>query len=452
MMKQINNPVVIPQPISGFPEWLPEEKIQETWMLDIIRRHYELAGFSPIETPAVERRDVLTAKGGNEKEIYSLRRLLAESDDDGSDLALHFDLTVPLARYVAQHYGELAFPFRRYQIQKVWRGERPQSGRFREFYQCDIDVIGDGQLSSMTDAEIPSIIYRIFREMNIGPFVIRINNRKILQGYFSGIGIADNFHATILRIVDKLEKIGIDRVDAELMDQCGLSDHQSQQVIKFTSTELANDTAIETLRSISVASELYSQGVSELEVVLNGIRALGVPDEYLQVDLKIARGLDYYTGTVYETVLVNHPGIGSICSGGRYDDLAGYFINRKLPGVGISIGATRLLSRLFKAGILKPSSSTMSPVLVTSMDESRMMDYLQMASTLREAGINTEVYLEPKKIGVQMKFANRKKFRVVVIVGESEFLKNTVLVKNLISGEQEEVSIGRLVDAVKKHI
>jgi histidyl-tRNA synthetase len=444
--------IVTPKPISGFPEWLPEEKILENWMLDIIRRHYESAGFSPIETSVVERVEVLTAKGGNEKEIYALRRLLAEPGDDTGDLALHFDLTVPLARYVAQHYREVAFPFRRYQMQKVWRGERPQSGRFREFYQCDIDVIGDGQLSFMTDAEIPSIIYRIFREMNIGPFVIRINNRKVLQGYFAGIGVPQDMNTQVLRIVDKLEKIGIDQVIGELTAQCGLSEGQARQVVDFTGTTLTNDTAIGVLKGVDVVNEIFSRGVDELEMVLNGIRAFGVPDEYFCIDLKIARGLDYYTGTVYETVLVDHPSVGSICSGGRYDDLAGYFIDRKLPGVGISIGATRLLSRLLKAGILKSGASTVAPVLVTSMDETRMLDYLQMASTLRAAGIGTEVYLEPKKLGVQLKYADKKGFRVVVIAGETEFSKGTVIVKDLVSGKQEGVPFETIVETVKKRI
>lgn len=445
--------IVIPQVIGGFPEWLPQEKILEQKMLDIIRTGYERFGFVPIETPAVERKEVLTAKGGNEKEIYALTRLVADEGerDDSSGLALHFDLTVPLARYVAQHHRELVFPFRRYQMQKVWRGERPQAGRFREFYQCDIDVIGDGELSPMTDAEIPSIIYQIFTEMSIGPFLIRINNRKVLQGYFASQGIPKEKQSLAMRAVDKLEKIGVSQVVAELMEMVGVSETVARSVVAFVDRRVSSESVSKELLGICT-NELYCEGVKELAAVVDGIRAIGVPDAGFQIDLGIARGLDYYTGTVYETTLVNHPGIGSICSGGRYDDLASHFINRKLPGVGISIGVTRLLSKLITAGVLKAETATTAPVLVTSLDGERMLDYLRLASTLREAGVNAEVYLEPKKIGVQLRYANRKGFLLAVIAGSVEFEKGAVLLKNLKTGEQQEVAMIDLVRVVKSLI
>lgn len=443
--------IIIPRLIGGFPEWLPEEKIKEQWVMDVIRRHYSRYGFVPIETPAVERREVLTSKGGNEKEIYVLGRLQAENDHDreeAAELALHFDLTVPLARYVAQHYRDLAFPFRRYQMQKVWRGERPQSGRSREFYQCDIDVIGDGELSLMTDAEIPSIIYHIFHELQIGPFVIHINNRKILQGYFGSIGISDENHAVAMRIVDKLAKIGVGQVVSELKSAIGISEEVATEIVRFIDMKVPFDSLEECLEEHS-DSALFHEGVSELKTVIDGIRALGVPDESFRVNLGIARGLDYYTGTVYETILVNHPGIGSVCSGGRYENLASSFIDRKLPGVGISIGVTRLLSRLFNAGILKAEVATTAPVLITSMDPTRMLDYLRLASVLRGAGINVEVYLETKKLGLQLKYANRKGFSFAVIAGSNEFDKSAVLLKNLKTGEQQEIAVADLIDALK---
>lgn len=448
--ENVSTGIVIPQAIGGFPEWLPQEKILEQKMLDIIRSGYERFGFVPIETPAVERKEVLTAKGGNEKEIYALTRLVADENerDDSSSLALHFDLTVPLARYVAQHHRELAFPFRRYQMQKVWRGERPQAGRFREFYQCDIDVIGDEELSPMTDAEIPSIIYQIFTEMNIGPFLIRINNRKVLQGYFASQGIPREKQSLAMRVVDKLEKIGVSQVITELVETVNISEMVARLVVEFVDRKVSSKSVSEELLSICT-DDLYREGVKELEAVINGIRALGVPDSNFQIDLGIARGLDYYTGTVYETTLVNHPGIGSICSGGRYDDLASHFIDRKLPGVGISIGVTRLLSKLITAGVLKAEVATMAPVLITSLDGTRMFDYLRLASTLRESGVNAEVYLESKKIGVQLRYANRKGFFLAVIAGSVEFEKSIVLLKNLKTGDQQEVVMSDLTGVIK---
>ncbi|MDM8559073.1 histidine--tRNA ligase [Candidatus Parabeggiatoa sp. HSG14] len=440
-------------PISGFPELLPEEQILFVKMLDIIRKGYELYGFSPIETPAVERKEVLTSKGGNEKEIYALSRLAAEEGEDpNTEFALHFDLTVPLARYVAMHTNQLAFPFRRYQIQKVWRGERPQAERFREFYQCDIDVIGRGSLSLLNDAEIPSIIYRIFREMKIGPFVIKINNRKILQGYFQSLGILTTQMDEVMRIIDKREKIGTDAIVSELTNNTDFDKTTAQQVVDFLGEELKTDDMLTQLNSMLQINDQFSQGVKELATVVEGIRDFGVPEDSFKIDLSIARGLDYYTGTVYETVLVDHPQVGSICSGGRFDDLASHFTDEKLPGVGISIGFTRLMSRLMKAGILKVGAATVAPVLVTSMDESRASDYLRMGNELRNAGILTEVYLEKARLGNQLKYANKKGFKIAIIAGENEFSENSVQIKNLVEGESVTCKITEMVEKVKQSL
>jgi histidyl-tRNA synthetase len=436
-------------PISGFPEWLPEEQILFVKMLDIIRSGYERYGFSPIETPAVERKEVLTSKGGNEKEIYALSRLAAEAGENpNTDLALHFDLTVPLARYVAMHKNQLTFPFRRYQIQKVWRGERTQAGRSREFYQCDIDVIGKNTLSLLTDAEIPSIIYQIFREMEIGPFVIRINNRKILHGYFQSLDISAVQMDDVMRIIDKREKIGIEKVISELI-KADLEKAIAQQMIDFLEEELNTDDMLTKLNSMSQINEQFSQGVNELAFVVQGIRDLGVPEEAFKIDLSIARGLDYYTGTVYETVLVDHPQIGSICSGGRFDNLASHFTDEKLPGVGISIGLTRLVFRLIQVGILKVGAATVAPVLVTSMDESRTCDYLRIGTTLRNASIPTEVYLEKTRLGNQLKYASKKGFKIAIIAGENEFSEKSVQIKNLVTGEQIVCPEANMVKQVK---
>ncbi len=424
--------------MSGFPELLPEQQLVFNRCLDIVRRTFERYGFTPIETPAVERKEVLTSKGGNEKEIYALARLSAGPGESAeTEFALHFDLTVPLARYVAQHKDRLVFPFRRYQIQKVWRGERPQSGRYRELYQCDIDVIGRGSVSLMADAEIPSVIYHVFREMDIGQFVVRINNRRLLQGYFDSVGVPATCKTEVLRTVDALEKIGRDAVASALVNKVGLGEATANRILAFlaSSRETATDAVLSHLREQLAAgqssNEDFAQGVHELETVVEGMRSLGVPEDYFEVDLSIARGLDYYTGTVYETRLVAHPDLGSICSGGRYDDLASFFTNEKLPGVGISIGLSRLVLRLLDVGVLKAGPATPALVLVTTMDASHMQDYLKIGAELRAHGIATEVFLERGRLGDQLKYASRKGFRFAVIAGETEFATGQVKVKNL---------------------
>lgn len=435
-----------PEPISGFPEFLPDEQITFEWARDLIRRHYESFGFSPIETPAVERAEVLLAKGGNDREIYGLHRLAEDESGGDADLALHFDLTVPLARYVAQYAGQLAFPFRRYQIQPVWRGERPQAGRYRQFYQCDIDVIGDGQLSLFNDAEMPAVISGIFSEMEIGPFTIRINNRKVLRGLLAAIGLG-NDEAEAIRAFDRIDKIGRANV-AEQLRQLGATDEGVDRLLALADGSRTTDEWLEWLEAQDV-NETFAEGVAELRTVVEGVRAMGVPDDHFRVDPGLARGLDYYTGTIYETRLDDHPEVGSICGGGRYENLAENYTNRKLPGVGISIGLTRMLPRLFEAGVLTPGRSTSARVLVSLFSPDQWADALQIGAALREAGIATEVYAEHKKLKQQLKYAARKGHDLVVIAGPSELEAGTVNLKDMREdGGQETVALDRLADAV----
>jgi histidyl-tRNA synthetase len=437
---------VKPALLRGFDqEYLPHEQLQFNRLIDIIRKNFELYGFLPIETPSAERREVLTSKGGVEKEIYALTRL-AEADDDEAATkgALRFDLTVPLARYVAMRERELAFPFRRYQIQRVWRGETPQArkGRWREFYQCDIDIIGREKLSYLAEAEIPSVIYSVFKEMAIGEFRIRINNRKVLKGLLQHFDIPEDRAPIVLRILDKAEKEDHARIRDDLQREGGTS---AAKLLELTAARRTTDETLSVLKDF----ESCAQGLEELKSIVTAIRQFGVPDSAFAVDLGVVRGLDYYTGTIYETTLVNAPELGSICSGGRYDDLASYFTNTRLPGVGISIGLTRLFSRLMEAGLLQPLPRTPAEVLVTTMDAKYLERYLAMARELRAAGINTEVYLETAKLGNQLTYADRKGFRVAVIAGENEFAKNAVQLKDLGAKSARDVPIGELVASVQ---
>ena len=443
--------VITPKPMSGFPELMPEEQIVFNRCFSIIRSNFERFGFAPIETPAVERKEVLTSKGADDKEIYALARLAAGPDESAdTEYALHFDLTVPLARYVAQHKDKLVFPFRRYQMQKVWRGERPAKGRYRELYQCDIDVIGRGSVAVLNDAEIPSIIYRIFTEMGIGKFVIRLNNRRVLQGFYTHLGVPAEQIPHALRAVDKLEKIGRDNVLRELSEKLGFAPEVAQAILDLASNPAPTDEIISMLQDMPMMDNpLFAQGVQELSAVVNGVRSLGVPDEAFRVDLSIARGLGYYTGTVYETRLIGHEDLGSICSGGRYDDLASYFTNEKLPGVGISIGLSRLIFALLERGVLKAGAPTTAQVLVTVMDAAQMPAYLKMAAELRDGGVNTEMYFEKGRIGDQLKYANRKGHRVALIAGESEFAANQIKAKLLSTGEERVLDRANFVDELK---
>ena len=442
----------------GVLELLPLDQIAFQRMLDTIRRNYERFGFLPVETPVIEFSDVLLTKTGGETErqVYFVQSTGAlnasEKGEEGKpELALRFDLTVPLARYVAEHEHDLSFPFRRYQMQRVYRGERAQRGRFREFYQCDIDVIGKDSLSVRYDAEIPAVIYSVFRELNIGPFTIQLNNRKLMRGFFESLGIADGEQQTlVLREVDKLDKRGADYVrDTLIGEQFGLSADVANRILAFVQVRSSSlQDAFDKLDALGAGPEAMEQGRAELKEVLGLIRDFGVPESHFVLNLSIARGLDYYTGTVYETTLNDHPQIGSICSGGRYENLAGQYTKSHLPGVGISIGLTRLYWQLRDAGLINTAQSTVD-VLVTQMDVAQMPAYLAVASELRGAGIATEVVLDGGKLGKQFKYADRAGIRFVIVLGEDEIANNVVTVKDLRREDQFQVSRGELIKTLR---
>ena len=419
-----------PRTLSGFMELLPAPQQQMERMMQILRQTYALYGFTPLDTPAIEAAEVLLAKGGGETEKQIYRFSKGEAD-----LALRFDLTVPLAKYVALHYGELTFPFRRYQIGKVYRGERAQRGRFREFYQADIDIIGDGQLDILNEAEIPSIIYQTFTRMGLHRFQIRVNNRKILNGFYAMLGLEEQ-SGEIMRTVDKLDKIGVDKVRAILVDDAGLTGQQADEVLRFISITGSNSQVLEALAGYAGQNETFDAGVAELRTVADSLAAFGVPESHFRVDLTIARGLDYYTGTVYETVMLDHPEIGSICSGGRYDNLAGYYTDKKLPGVGISIGLTRLFYVLGEQGYLNPALNTApADVLILPMTES-LAPAISLATALRAEGIRTQLYSEKKKFKAKLSYADKLGIPYAIFLGEDEIAAGQVTVKDLRSGEQ----------------
>ena len=426
--------------LSGFMELLPAEQILFNKYVQTIRETYEEFGFAPLESPMIEYSNVLLAKIGEDtkKEIYRFNR----GDDD---LSLRFDLTVPLARFVAMNAPKLNFPFRRYQIGKVFRGERPQKGRYREFYQCDIDVIGNGSLGLINDAEIPAVIYRLFSKLNFGEFVIRISNRKVLTGLVENFGYADKTDE-VLRIVDKLEKIGKDSVVEELV-KVGLDLAGANKVIEFVKIYGTNKEIIEKLRNMGVDNTKFIEGINELEAVLQKTSEFGVPEKNLKLDLAIARGLSYYTGTVYETVLLDERISGSVCSGGRYDDLAESYTNVSYPGVGISIGLTRLFSQLLSAGIIKPESSTPANVMVLTLDDD-LTYALGVATKLRESGVKTEVYIEQDKFKKKLNFANKTGVSFVAIIGEEEIKQKKVALKNMTTGEQSMLNVEDVVESV----
>ena len=444
---------VKPALLRGFDqEYLPAEQLQFNHLVDIIRRNFELYGFLPIETPSAERQEILTSKGAADKEIYALRRLAEADDDDAASKgALRFDLTVPLARYVAMRERELAFPFRRYQIQRVWRGETPQAnkGRFREFYQCDIDIIGREKLSYLAEAEIPSVIYSVFKEMAIGEFRIRINNRKVLKGLLEGFEVKQEDVGGVLRILDKTERESSQAI-LQGLAKAGVLPKHVDRLYGAVSEKRDTEQTLGALAKFGFQNDTFKSGLEELKNIVTAIRQFGAPDGGYLVDLGVVRGLDYYTGTIYETTLTKYPELGSICSGGRYDDLASYFTDTRLPGVGISIGLTRLFSKLSEAGLLQPLARTPAEVLVTTMDHQYLDKYLKMAAALRAAGINTEVYLEAAKLGNQLTYADRKGFRLALIAGENEFSKNVVQVKHLASKTARDVPMDGLVAAVRE--
>ncbi len=438
--------IIKPRTLSGFMELLPDKQIQFETMLEILRRTYASYGFAPLDTPAIEDAQILLAKGGGEteKQIYRFQK-------GDSDLALRFDLTVPLAKYVALHYNELAFPFRRFQISKVYRGERAQRGRFREFYQADIDIIGDGKLDILNEAEIPAIIYKVFRGFGLSRFQIRVNNRKILSGFYEMLGLSER-SGDIMRTVDKLDKIGADKVKVILMEDCGLTEAQADEILAFISIRGTNAQVIAALEGYTGKNELFDQGLGELKAVTANLAAFGVPEANFAVDLTIARGLDYYTGTVYETTLLDHPEIGSICSGGRYDNLAGYYIEKSLPGVGISIGLTRLFYVLDEQGLLNPQlPSAPADALVLPMTESAA-PAIALAETLRSVGLRVQLYGEQKKFKQKMAYANKLNVPFAVLLGEDEINEGVCSVKDMRSGEQQKLSPADAAAFIKKAV
>ena len=436
--------IIKPRTLSGFMELLPDKQQRFETMAEILRKTYASYGFAPLDTPAIEDAQILLAKGGGEteKQIYRFQK-------GDSDLALRFDLTVPLAKYVALHYNELAFPFRRFQISKVYRGERAQRGRFREFYQADIDIIGDGKLDILNEAEIPAIIYKVFRGFGLTRFQIHVNNRKILNGFYAILGLTEK-SADIMRTVDKLDKIGPEKVKAILMEDVGISGGQAEEILKFISAKGSYLDVLPTLSPYAGKNELFDQGWEELKAVTADLEAFGVPEENFTVDLTIARGLDYYTGTVYETTLLDHPEIGSVCSGGRYDNLAGYYIDKALPGVGISIGLTRLFYVLDEQGLLNPAlPSAPADALVLPMTGSPTAA-ISLAEALRSAGLRVQLYGEQKKFKQKMAYADKLGVPFAVLLGEDEIHEGVCSVKNMATGEQLKLTAEEAAKYIKQ--
>ena len=423
-----------PHTLSGFMELLPQPQLQMEAIMEVLRRTYGLYGFTPLDTPAIEAADVLLAKGGGEteKQIYRFQK-------GDSDLALRFDLTVPLAKYVALHYGELSFPFRRYQIGKVYRGERAQRGRFREFYQADIDIIGDGALDILNEAEIPAIIYDTFTRLGLHRFRIRVNNRKVLNGFFAILGLGEQA-GDVLRTIDKLDKIGADKVRALLTDTCGVTSEQADEILRFIACPGTSADKLAFLEQYRGRNETFDTGLDELRTVVGYLPAFGVPEENFELDLTIARGLDYYTGTVYETVLLDHPEVGSICSGGRYDDLAGYYTNKSLPGVGISIGLTRLFYILQEQNMISDAVLTApADVLILPMTDD-LSAAVALASMLRAGGLRVQLYSERKKFKAKIGYADKLGIPFVIFLGEDEIAQHVCALKNMATGVQEAVT------------
>ena len=436
-----------PRTLSGFMELLPAPQQKFERMLEILRKNFALYGFTPIDTPVIESAEILLAKGGGEteKQIYRFQK-------GDSDLALRFDHTVPLAKYVALHENELCFPFRRYAIGKVYRGERAQRGRFREFYQADIDIIGDGKLSVVNEAEIPSIIYKVFSEFGLKRFCISVNNRKILNGFYSMVGLADKSQ-DVMRTVDKLDKIGAEKVKTLLMEDIGVAEDVANQVLDFIAIGGSNQEVLAALEGYQGKDELFDTGLEELSTVVRYLSAFGVPEENFAVDLTIARGLDYYTGTVYETTMLDHPEIGSVCSGGRYDNLAEYYTDKQLPGVGISIGLTRLFYVLGEQGMLNPDLPTAAAdVLVIPMGEEQQGYAIATATALREAGIRTQLYAEKKKFKARITYAAKMGIPYAMFLGETEEQDKVVALKDLNKGEQVTVSFEEAVKLIQDGI
>ena len=431
-----------PKTLPGFMELLPQDQILFNKIYDKIRKVYESFGFLPVDTPVLEYSELLLAKAGGEteKQIYRFTK-------GDTDISMRFDHTVPLARYVSEHFNDLAFPFKRYAMNKVYRGERNQKGRYREFYQCDIDVIGNETLDLVYDAELPAIIYKIFTELNFGDFVIKINNRKILNGFFENLELEDKI-TDILRTIDKIDKIGRDAVRDELIQQ-DITYNASEQILDFIAITGSNEDVVEKLNNLNVESDTFNKGLEELKQVLSYMRKFGIPEENFAINLSIARGLDYYTGTVYETNLVKYPELGSICSGGRYDNLTSYYSNQHLPGVGISIGLTRLFSQLQDIGLLEASKKSIAKILVMTVGQDDLAYTLKVANGLRRAGLKVDTYYGDKNIKVKMKYADKLGIPYAAIIGESEIENGTMTLKDMKTGEQIEVTIDEAIELVK---
>lgn len=422
-----------PRTLPGFMELLPNEQILFDQMKQAIEESYKTFGFLPIDTPIIELADVLLAKTGGEtaKQIYKFEK-------GDTNLALRFDLTVPLAKYVAKNYGNLSFPFRRYQIGKVYRGEKVQKGRYREFYQCDIDIIGDETLDIINDAELPVVIATTFSNLGFNDFTIKINNRKILNGLYESLGQEEN-SVEIMRIVDKLDKIGVEAVKEEI-SKLGVSSEVTDKIIEFIQIKGSTDEILQKLEALNISNEKYLKGVEELKEVVKYIRLFKMPEENFAIDLTIARGLDYYTGTVYETFLNDYRELGSVCSGGRYENLAENYTDKKLPGVGVSIGLTRLFYKLNELNIIKANKKSISDILIIPMTENMSVP-LEIGTELRKLKVNTEIYLNNKKIKAKMKYADKLEIPYVVVIGDNEIETNKVKVKEMATGEETECKL-----------
>ena len=437
---------VKPRTLSGFMELLPEDQMKMERIMQILRETYSMFAFTPLDTPAIEAAEVLLAKGGGEteKQIYRFQK-------GDSDLALRFDLTVPLAKYVAAHYAELAFPFRRYQIGKVYRGERAQRGRFREFYQADIDVIGDGKLDIINEAEIPAIIYTAFQRLGLKRFKIKVNNRKLLNGFYAMNGMSEKAQ-DIMRIVDKLDKIGEVKVKQMLIDDLAMRPYKAENVLDFMAIRGTNAEILERLEVYRGMDETFDQGLEELHTVTRHLAGFGVPEENFAVDLTIARGLDYYTGTVYETELIDHPEIGSVCSGGRYDNLAEYYTDKQLPGVGISIGLTRLFYVLQEQKLLSDDVPTAPcDVLVIPMTDDRS-PAIAAATAMRSAGLRCQLYAEQRKFKAKMSYADKIDVPFIVLLGEDEITNEMLSVKNMKTGEQRMMTATQAAELIAQSV
>ena len=443
--------LIQPRTPAGTLELLPRDQMVFQHMLDVIRRGYERFGFVQVETPIFELKDILLTKSGGEteKQVYFVQSTGAIQQGHDPDMALHFDLTVPLARYVAQRERELAFPFRRYQIQRSYRGERPQKGRLREFYQCDIDVIGKDKLDAAYDAELPAIIVQIFTELGIGDFTIHFSNRKILLGLLHGWGLTDSeTQKLVLREIDKLDKIGVEKVKASLVE-LGLASDLADSLMALVALRGSKDEMIAALNGMKCENPVFLEGRAELTKMVHALRALKVPEARTRINLAIARGLDYYTGTVYETLIDAHPEIGSVCSGGRYENLASMYTKSKLPGVGLSIGASRLYEQLASLNLLPPVPHTVQ-ILIPQLEQERAADYLALATELRAAGFTVENYLEPAKLDKQLKYASKTGVPLAVLFGSNEIAAGTVLIKDLDRKVQHEVKKSELIGHLRE--